>query len=210
MDNCDMARKAKPKKATPDKIIAATLKMATTHPWPEISLDNIAEAVKLKPSELKQHFASKLAILDGFNRQIDEQVAAAFGDASEDESVRDQLFDILMSRFDALQPQKKAVKAILRKTVPFDPKASLCGLGAVMRSMGSALNLLGIRSKTPLGCIKIRALAAVYLRSFKIWLEDESADMAKTMAILDDGLAKIENLAQIFLHSKKFNQPKAA
>jgi hypothetical protein len=34
--------------------------------------------------------------------------------------------------------------------------------------------------------------------------------MAKTMAILDDGLAKIENLAQIFLHSKKFNQPKAA
>ncbi|MDP6258169.1 MAG: TetR/AcrR family transcriptional regulator, partial [Rhodospirillales bacterium] len=93
MDICDMARKAKPKKATPDKIIAATLKMATTHPWPEISLDDIAEAVKLKPAELKQHFASKLAILDGFNRQIDEQVAAAFGDASENESVRDQLFD---------------------------------------------------------------------------------------------------------------------
>jgi AcrR family transcriptional regulator len=205
-----MARKTKPKKTSPEKIIAATLKLATSQPWPEITLADIAEAAKLKPAELMQHFTSKLAILDGFNRQIDDQVAGAFGDASEDETVRDQLFDILMLRFDALQPQKKAIKAILRETVPFDPRASLCGLGAIMRSMASALNLLGIKSKTPLGCIKTKALAAVYVRSFKVWLEDDSADMAKTMAILDDGLAKIENLAQIILRSKKFNQPKAA
>ncbi len=205
-----MARKAKPKKASPEKIITATLKLATTHPWPEITMTDIAEAAKLTPEELKQHFSSKLAILDGFNRQIDDQVAAGFGEASEDETVRDQLFDILMSRFDTLQPQKKAIKSILRETVPFDPKASLCGLGAVMRSMGSALNLLGIKSKTPLGCVKTKALAAVYLRSFKTWLEDDSADMAKTMAILDDGLAKIENLAQIFPRSRKPAQPKAA
>jgi|TARA_B100000315_G_scaffold254027_1_gene294164 AcrR family transcriptional regulator len=205
-----MARKAKPKKASPDKIITVTLKLAAARPWPEITMADIAEAVKLKPEELKQHFTSKLAILDGFNRQIDDQVAAAFGEASENETVRDQLFDILMSRFDTLQPHKESIKAILRETVPFDPKASLCGLSAVMRSMGSALNLLGIKSKTPLGCIKTKALAAVYLRSFKIWLEDDSADMAKTMAILDDGLAKIENLAQIFPRSKKYNQPKAA
>jgi len=205
-----MARKTKPKKTSPDKIIAATLKLAATHPWPEITMADITEAAKLKAAELKQHFTSKLAILDAFNRQIDDQVASAFGDASEDETVRDQLFDILMSRFDALQPQKKAIKAILRETVPFDPRASLCGIGAIMRSMASALNLLGINSKTPLGCIKTKALAAVYLRSFKVWLEDDSADMAKTMAILDDGLAKIENLAQIILRSKKFNLPKAA
>ena len=205
-----MARKTKPKKTSPEKIIAATLKLATNQPWPEITMADIAEAAKLKPAELMQHFTSKLAILDGFNRQIDDQVAGVFGDASEDETVRDRLFDILMSRFDALQPQKKAIKAILRETVPFDPKASLCGLGAIMRSMALALNLLGIKSKTPLGCIKTKALAAVYVRSFKVWLEDDSADMAKTMAILDDGLAKIENLAQIILRSKKFNQPKAA
>ena len=188
-----MARKADPTK----KIITATLKLAAAKPWREISMEDIAEAAKIKLDDLNKTFSSKLAILNAFNRQIDDQTAKSFGEVSPDETTRDQLFEIMMSRFDALQPHKKAIKSILRETVPYDPIASICGLRTVMRSMGSALDLTGIRVRTPIGCLKAKALAAIYLRAFKTWLGDDSADMAKTMALIDDGLAKAENLAKI-------------
>ncbi|MBT3992237.1 MAG: hypothetical protein HON14_04885 [Rhodospirillaceae bacterium] len=188
-----MARKSDPSK----KVIAATLKLAAATPWREITLADIAEAAKLKPEELKKQFSSKLAILDAFNDQIDAQVAKEFTNAGTEESIRDQLFDILMARFDALQPHKSAIKSILRETVPYDPIASAHGLRVLLRCMHRTLDLVGTRSLSPIGCVKTKILTVIYLRSFKSWLDDDSTDMAKTMATLDDGLAKAESLARL-------------
>ncbi len=160
-------------------------------------MDDIAEAAKIKPTLLAEKFSSKQAILDSFNHQIDKKIAVVFANATHEETIRDQLFDILMARFDSLLPHKQAIKSILQETVPFDPIASVCGMQAVMRSMGSTLELAGIGASSPAGCLKTNALMAIYLRSFKIWLEDDSADMAKTMACLDGDLAKAESLANM-------------
>ncbi len=192
-----MARKSDPS----DKIIAATLDLAAEKPWQEISMAEIADAAKIKLPKLKQIFSSKLAILDGFSHQIDDKIASGFppsfpGGAT-DETIRDQLFDILMARFDELLPHKKAIKSILRETVPFNPAASISGLNTLLRSMQAALQLAGVKTKPPLGCLMTKALMVIYFRSFKTWLEDDSADMAKTMASLDDGLAKAEYLAKM-------------
>ena len=58
------------------------------------------------------------------------------------------------------------------------------------------LNIVGIATRTPLGCIKTKALSAIFFRSFKTWLKDESPDMAKTMATLDRDLAKAETIGK--------------
>jgi AcrR family transcriptional regulator len=186
-----MARKIDPS----EKIIKATLKLAAVTPWREISMADIAEAAKVKPDLLAEKFSSKLAILDAFNKQIDGFVAKGFVNTAPEETIRDQLFDILMARFDALLPHKKAIKSILRETVPYDPIATASGLGCLIRSMRRVLELAGLSSLSPIGCLKTKALLAIYLNSFKTWLVDESADMAKTMVSLDNGLAKAERLA---------------
>ena len=179
------------------KIITATLKLAAVMPWREISLENIAEEAKIKPERLTDLFPNKVSILVAFNSQLDEQAISEFANNKDEGTIRDQLFDILMARFDALTPHKGAIKAILKETIPYDPIASVHGVRALLWSMRSVLGLVGIRSVSPIGCLKTKALSALYLRSFKIWLEDDSPDLAKTMASLDDGLAKAEKYANL-------------
>jgi AcrR family transcriptional regulator len=188
-----MARKTNPSA----KIVTATLKLAAITPWREVSLENIAEAAKIKPDRLTELFPNKVSILDAYNCQLDEKTIMEFASNKDEGTTRDQLFDILMARFDSLTPHKKAIKAILKETIPNDPIACAHGVRALLRSMRSILELVGIRSTSPIGCLKTKSLSAVYLRSFKIWLDDDSSDLAKTMASLDDGLAKAETYANL-------------
>lgn len=187
-----MTRKINPNK----KIIFATLKLAVTVPWQEITMDSIAKAAKVKSSVLMEIFSSKLAILDAFNRQLDEQITEEFSNIENVGSIREQLFEILMARFDALNRYKSALKLIYKETVPFDPLASAYGLNNLIHSMEIVLNIVGIPTCTPVGCVRTKVLSAIFIRSFIIWLEDNSADMAKTMAKLDNDLAKAETLGK--------------
>ena len=186
-----MARKTDPSA----KIITATLELAEIMPWREVSMVNIAEAAKIRPDRLTELFSNKVSILDAFNCQLDEKTIVEFASNKDEDTTRDQLFDILMARFDTLMPHKKAIKAILKETIPNDPIACAHGVRALLRSMRSILELVGIRTISPIGCLKTKSLSALYLRSFKIWLDDESPDLAKTMASLDDSLAKAETYA---------------
>ena len=177
-----------------EKIISATLKLAEARRWQDISIENIAEAAKVKLNIVNKEFSSKLMILDAFNRQLDRQMAKDFSDIEITGSIREKLFEILMYRFDTLDKYKKALKSIYKGTVPFDPLASTFGLKNLNKSMEVALNITGTPTRTPIGCIKTKFLLIIFIRSFITWLEDDSPDMAKTMSKLDDGLAKAEIL----------------
>jgi hypothetical protein len=97
-----------------------------------------------------------------------------------------------MARFDLLNRYKIAVKLIYKETVPFDPVASAYGLNSLVKSMKIVLDIAGIPTHTLLGCTKTKILSAIFMHSFIAWLDDDSTDMAKTMAILDRDLAKVE------------------
>ena len=187
-----MARKINPN----EKIISATLKLAATVPWQEITMDSIAKAAKVNSSILMESFSSKLLILDAFNRQLDEQITEKFSNIENVGSIREQLFEILMGRFDALNRYKSALKLIYKETVPFDPLASTHGLNNLIHSMEIVLNIVGMPTCTLFGCIKTKVLSAIFIRAFITWLEDNSADMTKTMANLDSNLAKAESLGK--------------
>ena len=179
---------------TNKRIISATLKLAETITWQEITLDKIAIVAKIEPNILLQNFSSKLSILDAFNRQLDAKIRKEFTKTKNVGSAREQLFDIIMVRFDCLNSYKKALKLIYKTTIPYDLRASICGLNNVTNSMKIVLNIAEISTNTPLGCIRTKLLSAIFVRSFVTWLSDGSADMAKTMAKLDSDLAKAERL----------------
>jgi ubiquinone biosynthesis protein COQ9 len=186
------------------EIISATLILAANRPWQKISMNNIAEAAKIEPDILARIFGSKQSILNTFNHQIDEEIKTRFLNDQDKDSIRDQIFEIVMARFDALHPHKIAIKLILKTTILFDPLASAQGFKALFCSMQSAFELVGL---SPAGYLRTAALSAIYLNSFKTWLQDDTPDMSETMAVLDDCLAKAETIVcpNLIPFSRRFN-----
>jgi hypothetical protein len=108
-----------------------------------------------------------------------------------EESRRDRLFDVLMRRFDAAAPYRAGVRALLADARR-DPSMALCAAPRLLRSMTWSLEAAGIRTGGIVGTVRVKALAAVYLSVMRVWVDDESPDMAATMAALDGRLRRAE------------------
>lgn len=178
--------------ALPERIIETAFALSQEHGWRDLSLAEIAEAVGLPLSEVYPVFSSKQAILNGFSRQIDAAMLAE-GGADMELPARDRLFDMIMRRFDALQPHKEALGVILQQQLG-DPLGTCCGLGRLRRSMAATLEGAGFSTTGCRGMLRVKGLSAVYLATLRVWLRDDSEDMAKTMAHLDQQLSRIDSL----------------
>lgn len=214
-----MARKPRSRKAAqraaksdpPERVLEAALGLAASRGWAEVALADIAAAADLSLAELYALYPSKTAILEAFSRDVDRRVLAAIGAAvtAEDESARDRLFDVLMRRFDALDPHKPGVEAVLRASRR-DPLAVLTGAGQLLRSMSLMLETAGISSTGLAGLLRTKALAAIYLATMRDWLRDDTADKAKTMAALDGRLRRAERCASTLHRRPRFrDEPRA-
>lgn len=178
---------------TEDRILDATLAVAARDGWRAASLARIAAAAELDLAALYAQFPSKPALLAGLLRRIDRAVLAGDAPDAAEGSPRDRLFDVVMRRFDALQPWRAGLLAIARDGV--DPLSGLALAGPFARSMAWMLEAAGIPSGGLAGRMRAVGLAVVYARVFRAWLEDDSADLGKTMAALDRGLALAERWA---------------
>ncbi len=189
-----MARKPHAEEAAADPvpaIIAATMRLAAEKSWSEIPLAEIAAAAGLSLIELYRLFPSKLAILDALARQVDATVLAAPADAGD--AARDRLFDVLMRRFDALLPSRAGLKRIAQDLGRLQLEALPAGL-ALPRSMGWMLEAAGIPAAGLRGALRSRVLSVAYLAAFRAFLEDDSADLTRTMAALERALRRAEPL----------------
>ena len=107
---------------------------------------------------------------------------------------RDRLFDLLMERIDILNEDRAGIRAIL-DTCRFDPKQAVIGLPHLGRSMSWMLEAAGIGTGGIKGAVKVAALSGLYLRILWVWQSDDSPDMGKTMAALDQNLDRAERWA---------------
>lgn len=217
-----MARKAKGKRAprraaaagaaaaagdVESRIIDAAMQLIAGRGWRNVALGDIAGAANLSLAQLYAVFPSKLAVLDAFERRINERTLE--GGVEAGESVRDRLFDLIMRRLDALAPYREAVRALMRD-LPFDPSIALCTgprfLNA-MRWMGEAA---GISTGGLFGLLRVKGLAAVYLATLRAWVDDDTEDKARTMAALDRALKRAEMLIQSLPGLSRRPAPQAA
>ncbi|HEX7967502.1 MAG TPA: hypothetical protein VF502_04735 [Stellaceae bacterium] len=173
-----------------DRLVDAALTLAARQGWRDTGLGEIAAEAGLPLNEAYAACPSKLAILAAFHRRIDRAALAGVA-ADSEEPPRDRLFDVLMRRFDALQPHKAALRVILRDGMG-DPLA-LLGLPALLRSMGWMLEAAGISAAGWWGRLRANLLAGLYLSVLRIFLGDDSADLTQTMAALDRRLRRAES-----------------
>ena len=176
-----------------DRLVDAALSLAGRQGWRRTGLAEIAAEAGLSLAETYDAAPSKLALLAAFHRRIDHAALAEAGDA--EAPPRDRLFDVLMRRFDALGPHRAALRAILRDSQG-DP-ALLLGAAALVHSMSWMLEAAGVSASGLLGRVRAHLLSGLYLWVLRVFLDDDSTDLAKTMAALDRQLRRSESILGI-------------
>jgi AcrR family transcriptional regulator len=182
---------SRPAASERDRIIGAALRLVAEQGWRRLSLGAVAAEAGLPILAVYRHFGSRAAILCGFFRGIDEAVLAAPVEAEADARPRDQVFDLLMRRFDALRPYRDAL-AVLGRELPADPCTALALGARLLRSIAWMLEAAGISAAGLSGAVATKLTAATYLATMRVWLRDDSSDLAPTMATLDRRLRGIE------------------
>lgn len=178
-----------------ERLVDAALRLAGERGWQALGLADIARAAGLSLAEAYPVLPSKGAILDAFARRIDRATLAGLGPAADSpDSVRDRLFEVFMRSFDALEPYKPGVAAILAD-LPREPLAALCQGARLGRSMAWMAAAAGVETGGPLGLLRVKALAAAYLWVLRAWLGDDTSDKAHTLEALDRTLKNLEMLA---------------
>lgn len=181
----------------PDQaILSAFWRVLAGSGWHGLTLRAIAAEAGLPLAELRRHFASPLHILAAHQRAVD---AAVLDGTVEDlgSTPRDRLFDVLMRRLDALQPDRAGVVRLLRDL----PRAPLLVLWFAPRnacSMAWMLEAAGLEAAGPGGLLRVQGLVGVWLAALRAWEKDESEDLSATMAALDRALDQADRMARWF------------
>ncbi len=177
-----------------DKIIAAALRLAETRGWPGLSLGDIAGEAGVPLAELAREFQSKAQILAAFSRAVDQAVLEKFARPSAD-AARDRLFDVLLTRFETMQPYKPALRRI-RAGLGRSFGEALAQLAPALKSQYWMLAAAGINGEGGRGLLRVQGLLAIYARVFPVWLDDDDPGLARTMAALDRRLRRGEAVLQ--------------
>jgi AcrR family transcriptional regulator len=185
------AAAAAPAEAEAGQLLDAAFRLIAREGWRRLSLAAVATEAGLPILSAYRAFSSKPAVLCAFSRRIDEVALTAPLDAGPDERPRDRVFDLLMRRFDALQPYRDALQ-VLGRELPTDPGAALATGGGLLRSMTWMLEAAGISTAGLRGLVAVKLTSGAYLATLRVWLRDETPDLAPTMAALDRRLRAIE------------------
>jgi AcrR family transcriptional regulator len=175
------------------KAIKAALDLAKERSWSDIALTDIAREAGLSLADLRREFACKTDILRAFQAELDAAVLAKTRAAGEQSTPRDRLFDVVMSRFEAMQPYRPALKRIAAHLCCRPGEAALL-LSSSLQSQYWMLEASGAKLDGPGGALRVSGLAAIYGRVFCVWLDDDTPSLDKTMAALDQRLGKGERM----------------
>jgi ubiquinone biosynthesis protein COQ9 len=173
-------------------LIAAAFRLAADSGWARLTIPDAARAAALPLEEARVRYPGKHALLRRFGQRLDQ---AALSAASREGSVRDQLFDLLMGRFEAMKPHRDGVRALLRY-LPCDPATTLQLACATRLSMRWMLHAAGQRTSGLRGAARVRGLTAVWLWTLRTFERDESEDLSATMAALDTALGRADRIAR--------------
>jgi len=171
-----------------EKIIEAFLALVAEEPFEKIGLAAVAEKSGVSLADMRGEFGSTFDIVSAFVRETDRKVLAGGEGEDAEATARDRLFDVLMRRFEALQPHRAAVRSLVR-SAERHPRFALALNKLAVRSQQWMLSAAGIDSSGWVGGIRAQAVAVMFARVMRVWLHDDDPGLGRTMAELDRDLA---------------------
>ena len=162
-----------------------------TQGWRKVSCAEIATKADVDIKLAFLEYRDRYAYVSDLVRRIDEAMLEAYDSEMGDEPARERLFDVIMARFDAMQGHRDLILE-LNKAARADP---MLGLHLLCLSRLTGEWFLDISRISPAGLsglARSKGALLAYARAFSSWINDDSADLAKTMATLDKFLKKGE------------------
>tara|TARA_B100000035_G_C20964516_1_gene538119 strand:- start:482 stop:1066 length:585 start_codon:yes stop_codon:yes gene_type:complete len=157
--------------------------------WIDFSLLRFSKTQKISMKNLKTFFRNKDEILERFTKMIDYKVESNFDfEEMKGTSKKDNLFELIMLRLEAMQPYKVALRNILSSAK--ERPVILKKLSKnIINSLDFYLEVSSYYDDTFVDFLKKNAIFFIYSLTFRVWLNDESDDLSKTMAELDKFLS---------------------
>lgn len=174
-----------------ETLLASAIGLAAEAPWAEVTVWDIAHNAGGNSADFYRFFLDKSSILLAYSEKLDEVVAAAFSDIDENAPVKDRVFDVLMERLDAANRNRAASLSFLR-SLPCDPKQAVAGGPHLAESMRNMLDVAKVETSGLLGLARVAGLTLGYVWVLRTWAEDETPDLGKTMAALDQMLSRCQ------------------
>jgi AcrR family transcriptional regulator len=179
---------------TKGRILAAALECAARKSWADVTLLDIAGSARIGLGDLRDLFGSKNDIIAGLLRAVDDEVLKRgtkdeerADERTNEQQPRDQLFDVVMTRFDVLGPYRTALKSIYTSG-----PADFSLAQPYLSSQYWMLQAAGIGTDGAVGGLRVAGLALTYASVFRVWLDDDDPGLARTMAALDRRLRRGE------------------
>ncbi len=177
-----------------NKLIIIAFKIIEENGWDKFSLAELAKVEKISLLKLKKVFSSKNSILIHFSKMIDDNVEAIIDiDDLKDSSVKDNIFELLMLRFEAMLPYRNTLKKIF-KSKKLDPIILKKISWNILNSLDFYLEISNAYSDNFFDFFKKNATFLIYSYVFKEWLNDDTEDLSKTMSKLDNVLTYSEKM----------------
>ncbi|WP_105258896.1 TetR/AcrR family transcriptional regulator [Pseudoalteromonas sp. T1lg88] len=178
---------------SPQTILFAAIALAQQSSWERFSLQQLAGSLNCGLSDIHRYFRSKddiaEALFDGADRAM---LAYADTEAAKVGSEQERTLNCIMSWFHYLAPYKAVVRDIMRyKLEPGHVHLQAHGVTRVSRTVQWFREAA---ARPQQGLAKVAdeiALTSAYLSSFYCFLSDNSADNAKTRALLRGLLKRI-------------------
>ena len=169
----------------------AALLLASASPWREVTLVQLAGAASRPVSDF--YAASLGEAVDCVEEAFDRAIGEDLDKLDPGQSVRDRLFDLIMRRFEAMEPHRAAVIA-MEAGQDRDPVLMGAAHQRHVRCARWVLALSGLEADGMTGNARAQGLGVIIGQARAAWRGDDAGDFAKTMASLDKNLRRAEEM----------------
>lgn len=182
----------------PDHVVDTAMEMVAEQGWSAFTIEDLAARLGADRDMLARKFPTRLSILDELLRLTDADIMQNMDEGLRDEPVRDRIFELVMLRFDAMAQWKDGIARMV-KDLPRDPVATAALAALLGRSFATMLEAAGQTFSGLGGAIRMNGLGVIYLATVRVWLQDDSPDLSRTMSELDRRLTQADLLLRRFL-----------
>jgi hypothetical protein len=169
----------------------AALSLAGSVPWREVTLIRLADAAARPVSDF--YGATLGEAVDCVEEAFDRAIADATDALDPKQTVRDRLFELIMRRFEAMQPHREAVLA-MEHGLDRDPTLMASAHQRNVRCARWVLAIAGMEADGMTGQARAQGLGVIIGQARAAWRGDSAGDFAKTMASLDKNLRRAEEM----------------
>ncbi|MEM6849159.1 MAG: TetR/AcrR family transcriptional regulator [Pseudomonadota bacterium] len=184
-----------------DHIIDVFMALIGERQFEEVTPRVIASEAGVTLAQLRAEFASRGHIIDAFAKRIDDVVLSGQYDDMADEPARERLFDVMMSRIEALKPYRLAMGELIAVSRR-DPAVGIALNTLNVRSTAWDLAAAGLRAPGWRGRLAVQGTASSFVKVLRVFVQDDDAGLPRTMAALDkalrEGESRHKQFARIF------------